>query len=277
MSNSFRLFFFLLLSLVSPVALNASGPIPGVYRVDSNKARVEVIANGDGSFTLISERPGFFHKDKNVRANHDGSFTAWRIPAQVQASGTVISWNGGQNYWRLHNPNLPVVMNLPVDGRLNNGNKPNDCGPVSTARLLRYVLKKQITPAQIENVSGGVDQRLIREFGFGTKPGTVEEAMRRYGYRAKYENQTSIRRIQDLISRGKPVVALIRPSRNGKELHYIVVNGFDRNRRKIYFTDTDGKQYSYSEKGFYSVWEWDYGLGDLFLRGLNIRSRVIVH
>jgi Ca2+-binding RTX toxin-like protein len=165
------------------------------------------------------------------------------------------------------------VLQINVDQNYNQTNN-TWCGPVSVSRLMRSY-GYNVTPQQVHDAAiDSVDSWVIDQLGLGTKPGSLQSAMRRLGLNAGYEDQIDLNRVLQILGSGKPVVALVR---SGSQLHYITLTGYDSGHRLFYYTDTNGGRYQWTYDGFYSAWEWSFGLADAALRLVGVRSRTILY
>jgi hypothetical protein len=129
------------------------------------------------------------------------------------------------------------------------------CGPNSLTRVLRYygfnVLYRDVRNATQSD-------SLVSEFHLGTTPATLRDLMSRW-VPATLEQETSLERVLQVLATGKPVIALIQSGTlvgSVPNLHWIALRGFDLGRQEIYYTDTDGGNYTFSFADFQAAWNW---------------------
>jgi hypothetical protein len=62
-------------------------------------------------------------------------------------------------------------------------------------------------------------------------------------------------------------------------LHYVTLTGFDQATQQIFYTDTDGRQKSWSYAEFQRVWNFPASgaSGDFLTGTLNIKERTILY
>jgi hypothetical protein len=159
-------------------------------------------------------------------------------------------------------------IELPDTGAQNDG---WSCGPNSAARILRYyghdvnyatvraaTDKKLFLPQKFRNP---LNNQWI-EVRTGTPPQTLQQVMQRWeGDRVKKSPKTSFNRLINLVSSGKPAIALVRVGSLSipyigsiPYLHWIAVTGADPARQQIYYTDTNSQTYSLSYQDFQARW-----------------------
>jgi Ca2+-binding RTX toxin-like protein len=169
-------------------------------------------------------------------------------------------------------PNCEVV-------RINNvpGGSPqaaNKCGPNSAWRVMS-ALGGAATLQQVTDRAS--EQSLVSRWNLGTTGSTLVDAMNslRRGLSGQpnfsLKTHDSKEDIFSFLKQGRPVVAMIRVSGSDgiklgpfsysvPALHWIAVDGFDATTQKIFYTDTDGKHYSYSFASFDSIFHWNFGV-----------------
>ncbi len=142
------------------------------------------------------------------------------------------------------------------------------CAPNSAARVLKFygyrvsygVMKGHIKMAQ--NIPGFES--------FGTTPSELRNAMRIYANDVILERESSFEKIIDLVSRGIPVITLVRVgefkpagifSGTWPRLHWYVVSGYNAQSQQVYITDTDNNNGWISYDEFRSEWSWGIGRG----------------
>jgi RTX calcium-binding nonapeptide repeat (4 copies)/Peptidase_C39 like family len=168
-------------------------------------------------------------------------------------------------------PNCEAVniKNLP-GGNVQSKNK---CGPNSAWRVIK-ALGGTATVQEVTDRAS--EQSLVSRWNLGTTGSTLVGAMNslRRGLSGQpnfsLKTHDSKESIFSYLQQGRPVVAMI--SVSGSEslkigpisytvpaLHWIAVDGFDSTAQKAFFTDTDGKHYSYSFASFDSIFHWNFG------------------
>lgn len=176
----------------------------------------------------------------------------------------------------------------------------NTCGPNSAWRVINayggYATLQQV----IDRVS---NTSVVSHWNLGTTGATLVNAMndlrRGMDHTFRRVTQSSLDSLLGQLASGKPVVAMIRvpgtevyqiggvvggiigqiPVIGGitryeiPALHWIAVDGFDRAKQLIYYTDTDGGRYQMSFASFESVWKWNFGaVQNKLLQGLGVVS-----
>src|SRR5262249_40998397 len=87
-----------------------------------------------------------------------------------------------------------TALQIVVDQNYNQTNNAW-CGPTSVARLMRSY-GYNATPQQVHDAAiDSVDSWIIDQLGLGTKPGSLQSAMKRLGMNANYENQTDLNHV----------------------------------------------------------------------------------
>jgi Ca2+-binding RTX toxin-like protein len=144
------------------------------------------------------------------------------------------------------------------------GGSPQDdswsCGPNSASRLLRSY-GFNVSYSQMRSLVS--ENNLVSHFGLGTTPPDLESVMDDFRSTSR-ESGADFSKVTNLLGQGKPVIALIGAGANEiplvgtapEMLHYICLTGFDMNEQKVFYTDTDGEQYSMSFEGFQDMWNW---------------------
>ena len=103
--------------------------------------------------------------------------------------------------------------------------------------------------------------------------------MEKYGLpKPRVEIKSSLDNVLKLLAQGKPVIALIEDG-GSFHLHYVALQGFDRGKKQIFFTDTNGERVSKSFKEFEEVWDWKFGIlswGNGALSAVGIHGRTII-
>ena len=136
----------------------------------------------------------------------------------------------------------------------------NRCGPNSAWRVMNSLghstTLKQVTDATIERSK-------IAAMNLGTTGHTLVRAMNAtrtnpLGHTFSLKTKSSIDAIVTGLQAGRPAVVMIRVSDLG--LHWIAVSGVDRARETIFYTDTDGKDYSLSFASFNNAFNWNISL-----------------
>jgi Ca2+-binding RTX toxin-like protein len=180
-------------------------------------------------------------------------------------------------------PNCEAVRITNLPG--GNPQATNKCGPNSAWRVMS-ALGGVATLQQVTDRAS--EQSLVSRWNLGTTGSTLVDAMNslRRGLSGQpnfsLKTHDSKEDIFSYLKQGRPVVAMISVAGSDKikigpisytvpALHWIAVDGFDSKAQKVYFTDTDGKHYSYSYASFDSIFHWDFGwLQNKALQGLGV-------
>ncbi|MDG3008293.1 pre-peptidase C-terminal domain-containing protein [Paludisphaera mucosa] len=176
----------------------------------------------------------------------------------------------------------------------------NTCGPNSAYRVIRS-LGGTATYQQI--IDRASESSIVSRWALGTTGRTLVDAMNslRRGLSGRpsfsLKTQSSLEAMFAQLREGNPVVAMVRVS--GAEiysvggavgdfldripgvggvtrheipsLHWVAVDGFDRARSLVFFTDTDGGHYQQSFDSFDSNFNWNFGTAqNTILQGLGI-------
>jgi hypothetical protein len=186
-------------------------------------------------------------------------------------------------YARDRMPNCEIVQinNLPGG----NPQATNKCGPNSAWRVIN-ALGGLATVQEVTDRAS--ESSMVSRWNLGTTGSTLVDAMNslRRGLSGQpsfsLKTHSSKESLLSYVQEGRPVVAMIQVSGSDTykkgpisytvpALHWIAVDGFDSVAQRIYFTDTDGKRYSYSYATFDSVFSWDFGkLQNLALQSLGV-------
>lgn len=143
----------------------------------------------------------------------------------------------------------------------------NGCGPCSVARVLRYHGKAMTYKQAYAEVNPA---------GWGSTPASLANLMRKHLPDAHEENRSSFERVLELLGQGRPCVALVEDG-GSFNLHWIALQGYDKDQKRIFFTDTNGETKSYTFDDFKTVWDWKFGIlswgnGVLSVRGVHGRT-----
>jgi Ca2+-binding RTX toxin-like protein len=164
------------------------------------------------------------------------------------------------------------------------------CGPNSVSRVLRYY-GINVSYGEARNYQRS-ETDLVSRFGMGSRPSQLLETFRHWKADSYRESRTNFDRVLQVLSEGKPVVALIGKGRDytfglgsvPKTLHWIVLTGFDKKTNTIFYTDTKPdkngaiqKQYTYDQ--FNQVWNWySSGAKGGFVTGtMDVPERTILY
>jgi len=157
-------------------------------------------------------------------------------------------------------------------------NDDNSCGPNSASRVLRYY-GFHASYDDVKRCFHNADP-ILSNIGLGTPGAHLANLMRQFGYHAT-ASQATVEQILALLSEGKPVVAMVRVGTVdvasqlggvgqmlGKAgswvkqanafplLHWIALQGFDRARGVLYFTDTNGRHSQVRFTDFERAFHW---------------------
>jgi hypothetical protein len=165
------------------------------------------------------------------------------------------------------------------------------CGPNSASRLLRsYGINVSYETLR----SAAQNSNIISEYGLGTPPPALEGIMDAHRSTSR-QSGASFDKVLNLLSQGRPVIALVGwgsvtvpvPNPNPflpvvlttapEKLHYVVLTGFDKGQQRVFYTDTDGQEKSYSFATFQARWNWP-GDGVIYdgLKALGIKKNTIL-
>jgi hypothetical protein len=153
----------------------------------------------------------------------------------------------------------------------------NRCGPNSAWRVMNALghstTLKQLTDATIERSQiaalnlGSTGHTLVRAMN-ATRTGSL-------GHTFSLKTRSSIDAIVTGLQAGRPAVAMIRVADLG--LHWIAVSGVDRASQTIFYTNTDGNDYSMSFASFNSKFNWSMGwTTNAFLQSLGVVKGTII-
>jgi Peptidase_C39 like family len=166
----------------------------------------------------------------------------------------------------------------------------NSCGPNSAARVLRYYAF-HATYADVKR-SFHIADPILSSIGLGAPAASLAGIMQQFGYQATAA-RVNVERVRELVSAGKPVVTLIRvgtielgivetmlrQAGSWPALHWIAVQGFDRARGLVYFTDTDGSHHQMTFAEFEHAFNWTCAsdLANKLLDGAGVNPGSIVY
>jgi Peptidase_C39 like family len=209
------------------------------------------------------------------------------LPRSSTANGTLpcgLAATMAHGPWRTNQAGVASFLTLDGDEPQNDG---NSCGPNSAARILRFYGYK---------VSyNDLKQRfhhsnpLLNNTGLGLPGPNLAALMKQSGYNATAAHAT-LERVLTLLSEGKPVVAMVRvgtinvvdqgssddshgmvgqffgklgslmnQTNTFPALHWIALQGFDRKRGMLFFTDTNGEHYKMRFADFEKAFNWECG------------------
>jgi hypothetical protein len=152
------------------------------------------------------------------------------------------------------------------------------CGPNSGSRFLRsygidvsYNTLRRVVKSE----------SLLFRFHLGTRPSVLRKVLRKFKSDVDMDTNASLQNVLDFLRSGKPVIALVAPSK--RTLHYVVLNGFDLDSQTIKLVDTNGAKRSLTFKEFDHQWKWENQftgfVGRLMrvgLKVLGLRSRTFL-
>ena len=180
---------------------------------------------------------------------------------------------------------LDIAKYLDLDGEQPQ-NDDNSCGPNSAARVLRFH-GFHVSYDELKRGFHKADP-FLNNVGLGLPAANLAGLMKQFGYQATAA-RASLTRVLHLLATGKPVLAMIRvgtiklasPGKQGivgqligsvgsvldqasamPALHWIAVQGYDREKGLVYFTDTNGEQRTMAFEDFERAFNWD-GTSDL--------------
>ena len=223
------------------------------------------------------------HNDSWIKANGKKKWIGYK-EIQMGKDGTLYIHKGDRDSVFESIPDQPSIAakrfrgitKIWMPGREIQSMYKNDCGPVAGARLASAYGVQMSVAKVADEVLDSVDSAITKKLRLGTKPGSLESGLGRLGLRyVEHVNQFSLKNVKHLLQTGRPVIALIRPGKS-KKLHYIVLSGIDTVNSKIFYMDSDGREYFYTYNEFFQKWEWNFGPLDALLRVANVRSRTLV-
>jgi Ca2+-binding RTX toxin-like protein len=214
------------------------------------------------------------------------SFLGYPTSDELQDGGERLSrFQNGEIAWS----GATGAYLRKVDMKLMGGDAQYDdwsCGPNSVSRVLRFYGYGDATYSKVRSVQLR-DSDLVSRFKMGSRPGTLLQTMKRWKADSYRESRTSFDRVLQVLSEGKPVIALVGTGRDytfglgsvPKKLHWIALTGFDKKTQQIFFMDTDGKEKVYTFAQFNQVWNWySSGAKGGFLTGtMDVPERTILY
>jgi hypothetical protein len=176
----------------------------------------------------------------------------------------------------------------------------NTCGPNSGWRVLKSYGSRATLQSVIDRASEG---SIVSRWNLGTTGATLVDAMNfsrvgmKHAHSFSLKTRSSLDSLLGDVAAGRPVVAMI--SVAGSEtvdlgssvggfagslvrgipgtsytvpaLHWIAVDGFDRQQGLIFYHDTDGNRYQTSFGAFQSRWNWNFGtVTNTIFQGLGV-------
>jgi Ca2+-binding RTX toxin-like protein len=163
------------------------------------------------------------------------------------------------------------------------------CGPNSAARLLRaYGINANYETLKAQ----AANSNIISDYGLGTPPPALEAVMDTYRS-TKRQSGAGFDTVINLLAQGRPVVALIgwgsvdlpfplpwNPfnfDTAPEKLHYVCLRGFDAAAQRIFYTDTNGQQKSFTYGEFQQKWNWPGdGIPYATLSGMGVKKNTIL-
>lgn len=159
------------------------------------------------------------------------------------------------------------------------------CGPNSASRLMRAY---GIDASYATMRSLATEDSLLTQCHLGTTPNTVADIVHRFKPEVSLEKESSLGRVTQLLSSGKPVMVLV--SMDVIDIfvgtiglmHYVVLDGYNASTQTVQYVDTNGAHGSWRMAEFDFHWKWfDYfsGLGAGYqatLYGAGLRKRTLL-
>jgi hypothetical protein len=192
------------------------------------------------------------------------------------------------------------LTNLP-DGNAQPSSS-NTCGPNSAWRVLNAYGSRATLQSVIDRAA---ESSIVARWNLGTTGATLANAMNfsRVGMKKAHtfslKTHSSLDSLLAELAQGRPVVAMIAVSGNANAggsggglggvlggllnsvssvvtyrdpgLHWIALDGFDRQHGIIFYHQTDGVRYPMSMSDFQGAWNWNVGYAtNLLLQGLGV-------
>jgi Peptidase_C39 like family len=229
---------------------------------------------------IISPLPG--RKDLTTRSSFiQGLRFVGRFIGYLVIGCMGIAWTSGQAKAFEDGYELPSQWGISKFLFLD-GDQPQDdgnsCGPNSAARVLRYY-GYHVSYDDLKRRFHKTDP-ILNGIGLGLPGANLAALMKQQGYQATAD-QATVERVLNLVAVGKPVVAMVRVGtiNLGKlglvgqlvgnvgalinqastlpALHWIAVEGFDRDQGLVYYTDTNGEHNQLSLEDFERAFNWE--------------------
>ncbi len=115
------------------------------------------------------------------------------------------------------------------------------CGAASLAMVMQYWESKQSLPGSAPSDAATILRRLRSPQAHGIYASAMERYLKDHGFQTfafagKWDD------IEEQIGKGRPLIVALRPTGNGKVLHYVVVAGVDNASGLVMFNDPAGRK-----------------------------------
>jgi len=181
-----------------------------------------------------------------------------------------------------------VRINVPTDQSQIDG---SSCGPNTASRVLRFY---GITNANYMDLRAitRVNGNLVSSFNMGTPPEALYDTMRLFKSDVQVELNSTFENVLNVLGAGKPIAALVgwgKFSENAfglvssgtvpTTLHWVTLTGYDSATQRIFYTDTNGAQKSYTYQEFQDKWNFSASgaAGDFLTGTLRVKQRSMVY
>jgi hypothetical protein len=152
------------------------------------------------------------------------------------------------------------------------------CGPNSGSRLLRsygFDVSYNSLRHKVKKES------LLFKLHLGTLPTVLQKVLKGFKSDLTLHTGSALQDVLDRLGSGQPVIPLIAPAK--RDLHYVVLNGFDVDNQTLRFVDTSGFAKSMTFAEFDHQWFWTNQfkgivgrLERLVLKAAGLRTRTFL-
>jgi hypothetical protein len=152
------------------------------------------------------------------------------------------------------------------------------CGPNSGSRLLRsygFDVSYDFLRHRVKAES------LLFKLHLGTRPSVLDKVLKGIKSDISLHTGASLDSVLERLGSGNPVIPLIAPSK--RNLHYVVLNGFDLDNQTVRFVDTNGGSGSMTFSQFDRQWVWTNAftgfvgrIERLVLKAAGLRNRTFM-
>ena len=111
----------------------------------------------------------------------------------------------------------------------------NACGAASTAMIMQYWQHQQHHPAEESQDASQIQHALYSDKAHGIYASALQRYLGDHGYRT-FVFQGTWNDLKQHVEKGRPLLVALQPH-SGAELHYVVVTGFDENRKLVLVND----------------------------------------
>jgi hypothetical protein len=125
------------------------------------------------------------------------------------------------------------------------------CGPNSGSRFLRAYGFDVSYNSLRRKVKA---ESILFKMHLGTRPIVLNKVLRGFKSELTLHTGAALQDVLDRLESGNPVIPLVAPSK--RNLHYVVLNGFDLDNQTLRFVDTSGVAKTVSFAEFDHQWVW---------------------